>query len=73
MSYIRKISVGSDYKNAMHYIVGNTAMGGSHTIHEIVKDGEGYAIWVINDKGEAFQWKFFDRLPCVIEYDINLI
>jgi len=73
MSYIRKISVGSDYKNAMHYIVGNTAMGGSHTIHEIVKDGEGYSLWVRNDNGEVFAWKFFENLPCVIEFDISLI
>ena len=73
MSYIRKISVGSDYKNAMHYIVGKPAMGGSHTIHEIVKDNDGYGLWVRNDNGEVFQWKFFEALPCVIEFDIDLI
>jgi hypothetical protein len=73
MSYIRKISVGSDYKNAMHYIVGKPAMGGNYTIHEIVKDGNGYGLWVRNDQGEVFQWKFFENNPCVIEFDIDLI
>lgn len=73
MSYIRKISVGSDYKNAMHYIVGNTAMGGAYTIHEIVKEKNGYGLWVRNDNGEVLQWKFFESLPCVIEFDIDLI
>jgi hypothetical protein len=73
MSYIRKISVGSDYKNAMHYIVGNPAMRGAYTIHEIVKDKGGYGLWVRNEEGEVFQWKFFENSPCVIEFDVELI
>jgi hypothetical protein len=73
MSYIRKISVGSDYKNAMHYIVGQVAMGGSYTVHEIVQESKGYGLWVRNDQGEVFQWKLFDKIPCVIEFDISLI
>ena len=33
---IRKISIGSDYKSgAMHYIVGQDVLGGSHKIHLI--------------------------------------
>ena len=38
MSNIRKISIGSDYKNdAMHYSVGQEVYGG-HTICDIVSD-----------------------------------
>ena len=73
MSYIRKISVGSDYKNAMHYIVGQDVMGGSYTISEIVSDNKGYGVWIKNKKGESVQWKFFDNVPCVIEFDLSLI
>jgi hypothetical protein len=73
MSYIRKISVGTDYKNAMHYIVGQSVMGGTYIISEIVSDNEGYGVWIRNDQGESVQWKFFDKIPCVIEFDLDLI
>ena len=46
---IRKISIGADYKSgAMHYIVGQEVLGGSHVIHLIQQDqGEqSYKIWI---------------------------
>ena len=73
MSYIRKISVGTDYKNAMHYIVGQDVMGGTYSISYIVSDKGGYGVWIKNRKGESVQWKFFDNIPCVIEFDLDLI
>ena len=72
MSYIRKISIGSDYKNAMHYIVGQEVLGGSYVIEEIVEYDNGYGIY-IKSNGVILEWKRFKNLPVVIEYNINLI
>jgi hypothetical protein len=72
MSYIRKISIGSDYKNAMHYIVGQEVLGGSYVIEEIVEYDNGYGIYIKSD-GVILEWKRFKNLPVVIEYNINLI
>ena len=44
---IRKISIGADYKSgAMHYIVGQDVLGGSHTIHLIQATEGSYKIWI---------------------------
>ena len=44
---IRKISIGADYKSgAMHYIVGQDVLGGSHTIHLIQAVEGSYKIWI---------------------------
>ena len=32
---IRKVSIGSDYKAAMHYVLGQSVLGGNYTIHLI--------------------------------------
>ena len=72
MNYIRKISVGADYKNAMHYIVGQSVLGGSHKIHEIAMEKDGYSVWVIN-KEQVVKWKEFKDAPIVIEYNVQAI
>lgn len=69
MSYIRKISVGSDYKNAMHYITGQSVLGGNYTIHEIAEEKKGYSVW-IKSNGEIVRWKQFIDIPVVIEYNL---
>ena len=69
---IRKISIGADYKdNAMHYLVGQDVLGGSHQIHLIQKLEQSYKIWI--QKGdEIYVWKeFLATLPISIEYNIN--
>jgi|TARA_Y100001963_G_C6724810_1_gene420888 hypothetical protein len=68
---IRKISVGPDYKSgAMHYIVGQEVLNGSHTIHLIKNEGGSIRIW-IEKKGEVVLWKeFTDTMPISIEYNI---
>ncbi len=46
---IRKISIGPDYKSsAMHYIVGQEILGGSHSIHLIKQDEQkgSIKIWI---------------------------
>ena len=72
MTLIRKISVGSNYKDAMHYIVGQEVLGGAYVIKDIALDGEGYSVW-IKKGSEVVKWKEFKSIPTVIEYNINVI
>lgn len=72
MNYIRKISVGADYKNAMHYIVNQGVLGGSYTISDIALEQEGFSVWV-KKNDESVKWKEFKDIPVVVEYNINLI
>lgn len=72
MNYIRKISVGADYKNAMHYIVGQEVLGGSYTIAEINQEQDSYSIWV-KKKNEVLKWKEISNTPIIIEYNLNII
>jgi len=71
---IRKISVGPDYKSgAMHYLVGQEVLGGSHIIHLIKHniDTNSIKIW-IEKSNEIFLWKEFNSsIPVSIEYNIN--
>ena len=70
---IRKISIGSDYKNeAMHYSVGQEVYGG-HTICDIISDnvdGE-YSIY-IKKNDEVLPWKKFNsNMAIAVEFDLN--
>ena len=73
MSNIRKISIGSDYKNdAMHYSVGQEVYGG-HTICDIIsneKDKE-YSIYI--KKGQdVLPWKKFNcNMAIAVEYNLH--
>ena len=72
-SVIRKISIGSDYKNdAMHYSVGQNVYGG-HKISDIIfeeKDGS-YNIHIVKDK-EVLPWKKFNcNMAISVEYDLE--
>ena len=68
---IRKISVGSDYKSAMHYIVGQSVLNGSYTIHLIQESDNEYLIW-IQKNDEDMMWKSFSStMPVSVEYNIN--
>ena len=70
---IRKISVGSDYKSAMHYLVGQEVLGGNHTIHLIdYNDDTGTYVIYIQKEDEVFLWKEFNaNIPVSVEYNIN--
>jgi len=72
MELIRKISVGSDYKTAMHYIVGQDVLDGSHKIHHISKSSAtgDYEIWIEKDD-EVKKWKNFEGMPVSTENNIN--
>tara|TARA_R110000782_G_scaffold1419_6_gene5537 strand:- start:5164 stop:5379 length:216 start_codon:yes stop_codon:yes gene_type:complete len=68
---IRKISVGSDYKSAMHYIVGQSVLNGSYTIHLIQEADNEFKIWIEKDN-EVMMWKSFSyTMPVSVEYNIN--
>ena len=70
---VRKISIGSDYKNdAMHYAVGQNVYGG-HTITAILHDqkSNSYVIY-IKKEDEVMPWKNFNsNMAISIEYDIE--
>tara|TARA_R100001198_G_scaffold90936_1_gene68670 strand:+ start:254 stop:475 length:222 start_codon:yes stop_codon:yes gene_type:complete len=68
---IRKISIGPDYKSgAMHYIVGQEVLNGSHTIHLIKNEKGAIKIWIHKDD-EVVLWKeFTNTMPISIEYNI---
>ena len=72
-SVVRKISIGSDYKNdAMHYAVGQQVYGG-HTISAILysEDDNSYSIYIKN-KDEVMPWKKFNsNMAISVEYDLE--
>ena len=72
-SVIRKISIGSDYKNdAMHYSVGQQVYGG-HEISDILLDEKdnSYNIYIQKNK-ETLPWKKFNsNMSISVEYDLQ--
>tara|TARA_R110002012_G_scaffold85883_3_gene213935 strand:- start:12991 stop:13218 length:228 start_codon:yes stop_codon:yes gene_type:complete len=72
-SVIRKISIGSDYKNdAMHYSVGQEVYGG-HTIAYILQNeaDKSYNIF-IKKNNEVLPWKNFNaNMAISVEYDLE--
>jgi ABC-type ATPase involved in cell division len=71
---IRKISIGADYKSgAMHYIVGQSVLGGSYVIHLIQHDASSssFKIWIEKNQ-ELIMWKEFkNTMPISVEYNLN--
>ena len=70
---IRKISIGSDYKNdAMHYSLGQEVYGG-HIICDILSDenkGE-YSVYIKKDN-EILPWKKFNaNMAIAVEYNLQ--
>lgn len=70
---IRKVSIGSDYKASMHYIVGQEVLNGSYIIHLIKRDSTRDSIVIyIQGNSEIIMWKEFTAsMPASIEYNIN--
>tara|TARA_R110000772_G_scaffold7338_1_gene25130 strand:+ start:4884 stop:5108 length:225 start_codon:yes stop_codon:yes gene_type:complete len=73
MSKIRKISIGSDYKNeAMHYSLGQEVYGG-HTISDILFENEdnSYNIFITKNN-EILPWKKFNsNMSISVEYHLS--
>ena len=71
---IRKVSIGSDYKASMHYIVGQAVGRGAYTIHLIMYDNNSNSIkiWIEDDSEAVILWKeFTSTMPVSIEYNIE--
>ena len=73
MKVIRKISIGSYYKNdAMHYSTGQEVYGG-HVISDIIFENKdsSYNIFIIKNE-EVLPWKKFNSNMAVsVEYDLK--
>lgn len=72
-SVIRKISIGSDYKNeAMHYSIGQFVYGGHEiTCIKLEEKDSSYNIYI--KKGdEVMPWKKFNsNMAISVEYDLE--
>ena len=71
---IRKVSIGPDYKNAMHFQVGQTVIKGEAEISNIILDPTTGNINIyISSKDEIHLWKSLNStIPVTVEYDINI-
>ena len=72
-SVIRKISIGSDYKNdAMHYSVNQEVYGGHTISHILLEDKDSSYNIYIKKNEEILPWKKFNaNMAISIEYDIK--
>ncbi len=71
MKLIRKISIGSEYKdNAMHYAVGQNVYG-DHKICNITEKEDGFEIMIEKNK-EILPWKSFNKnMAIAVEYNLE--
>ena len=72
MKQIRKISIGSNYKDsAMHYSIGQEVYGG-HRVSQIIKVEAGYDIIIRKDSVDKI-WKTFNNCMAIaLEYRLDL-
>jgi len=73
-SIIRKISVGPDYKDAMHFQVGQSVIKGKAIIDTILKNPINGQIDIhVKSDDEIHLWKSINStVPTSLEYDIEL-
>jgi hypothetical protein len=71
-SVIRKISIGTDYKNeAMHYSIGQQVYGG-HEIAYILKNIDRSCMIYIKKGDEVMPWKeFYSTMAISLEFDLE--
>lgn len=67
MGLLRKISLGRDYKDAMHYSVGQVVYGG-HKIVDISEEEDKYVIY-IEKNNEVKEWKSFNKNMAIATED----
>lgn len=71
---IRKVSIGADLKNAIHYIVGQKVMGDRYSILHIIDTPQGsIQVWVKHlETYEVQIWKEFNKnMPITIEANLE--
>ncbi len=70
MNKIRKISVGNDLKDAIHYFIGSK--GAKGLVKDIIYDGElWFTVYII--EGDVIQlWKSINKnMVIAVEFDID--
>jgi len=72
-SVIRKISIGSDYKNeAMHYAIGQSVYGGHEIAYIIFEENDNSYNIHIKKNDEVMPWKKFNsNMAISVEYDLE--
>ncbi len=72
-SVIRKISIGSDYKNdAMHYSIGQQVYGGHEIAYILLNETDGSYNIHIKKNNEVLPWKKFNsNMAISVEYDLE--
>lgn len=72
-SVIRKISIGTDYKNeAMHYSVGQQVYGGHNISNILFKEEDNSYNIFITKENEVLPWKKFNsNMAISVEYDLE--
>ena len=72
-SIIRKISIGSDYKNdAMHYSLEQIVYGGHKISHILFDDKDSSYNIYIEKELEVLPWKKFNaNMAISVEYDLQ--
>jgi hypothetical protein len=72
-SVIRKISIGSDYKNdAMHYAVGQSVYGGHEIAYILFNEQDSSYNIHIKKNNEVMPWKKFNsNMAISVEYDLE--
>ena len=72
-SVIRKISIGSDYKNdAMHYAVGQSVYGGNEIAYILFDEEDSSYNIHIKKSNEVMPWKKFNsNMAISVEYDLE--
>ena len=70
---IRKISIGSDYKNdAMHYAIGQQVYGGHDIAYIVYDDSDNSYNIYIKKNNEVLPWKKFNsQMAISVEYDLE--
>lgn len=69
---IRKVQIGVDLLNCMHFTVGQAVIGKTHVIESIVRKEDGLYIYVENDKKEIVKWKRFNNsVPITEEFSLE--
>lgn len=69
---IRKISIGPDYKDSMHYMQSQVVLKGNSTIHLIKQDTDGSVLIFIEKGDEVILWKKINHnVPFILEFDLD--
>lgn len=69
MESFRRITVGKDYQNGIHYQVGGRVK--DFVIHDIITDGSGFYKVFIKKNDLIEEWKGFSRKE-IVHYELKL-